>query len=184
MSARYPRLTRHWLVVMAGGAMIFGTTAHGQLPRRSPFGPEITTAISAPSDGPLEYVGYIWTADGLEFRLRDRPRKTAAFVRMNERVPDFDAIPRSFDPQSGTLTVEHLGRTFTLPEPKAKVRSAPPPPLPPAAPMPRTHASMAPAVTRSVVLNPTPAQETIRLQAVAAEIERRRREREKVAAAK
>ena len=185
MRARFTRLTRPWLVVIAAGAMIIGTTARGQLPRRSPFESERQAAIT-PNDLPLEYVGYIRTAAGLEFRLRDRPRKTAAFVRMNERVPDFDAVARSFDPESGTLTVEHLGRTFTLPEPKAKVRSAPPPPpqLNRNGPhfAPRSSASNMPrAVTDVVVLHPTPAQEDDRLKAIAAEIKRRREDRERAA---
>ena len=184
MRARFPQLTRHWLVVIAGGAMIIGTTARGQLPRRSPFQPENGSTVSASNDLPLEYVGYIRTARGLEFRLRDRPGKSAAFLRLNERAPDFDAVPRSFDPESGALTVEHLGRTFTLAVPKAKVRSALPMPAPHVPPGPRDHAYVAPAVIQSVKLNPTPADDDVRLKAVATEIARRREERAKAATAK
>jgi len=53
-----------------------------------------------------------------------------------------------------------------------------PPPPPPGAPGPAPAVNVAPAVTQSVVVNPTPADEQRRLEAVAAEVARRRALRE------
>ncbi len=158
---------------MAGVQTGEGATA------RSPFLPPQASGPSAPtSDAPLEYRGYMTTAEGIQFRIFDPAKKAFAWVKLNERNPDLDVIAKQHDEDHRTLTIEHGGRTLTLGERKSKVVSGgnlaqamPPPPVP-------QPTNVAPAVTQSVVLNPTPADEQRRLEAVAAEVARRRALRE------
>jgi hypothetical protein len=148
---------------------------------RSPFLPPQASGPAAPTQGaPLEYVGYLTTSEGVRYRIYNPATKAAAWVKLNERNPDMDIVVKQHNDDAKTLTIEHGGRTITLAERKAKVVSggaptmpAPPAPAPVAAP-----ANVAPAVTQSVVLNPTPADEQRRLEAVAAEVARRRALRE------
>ena len=100
---------------------------------------------------------------------------------MNERNPDFDVLAKQHDGDHKSLTIEHGGKIITLAERESKVVSSgsaaqampQPQPVPAAQP-----ANVAPAVTQTVVLNPTPADEQRRLEAVASEVARRRALRE------
>jgi hypothetical protein len=175
-----------WLT-MAGGAMLSALTPAAGRPllAKSPFEPVGMPAV-APANGPFEYVGFIETREGALYRLRNPARKMAAFVRLNVPNPELGVTARSIEAQSGALTVEHEGRRLTLPEPKAKVRSSGPPATSPPLLRPSAYppqAAMPRAVTAAVVLNPTSVDETIRLEAVAAEIRRRQEERQKAARA-
>jgi hypothetical protein len=89
-------------------------------------------------------------------------------------------VVKQHDAAQDTLTIEHQGRPHTLALRRAKVVSAGSAPAmmpqPPMAPPPPSN--VAPAVTQSVVLNPSPADEQRRLEAVAAEVARRRALRE------
>lgn len=165
-------------------ALAVGVTARAQLASRSPFLPPQSAVPNAPTaDAPLEFGGYLDTpGDGRLYRvlIKDPARKGAVWVKLNERNQDLDVVVKQHDDEQQTLTVEHGGKTLTLAEKKAKVVSSgpagqamPPPPtaVPPPAPVP-------PAVTQAVVLNPTPADEQRRLEAVAAEVARRRALRE------
>ncbi len=154
-------------------------------PARSPFLPaQSASGPAAPTPGAaLEYRGYMVTAEGTQYRLVDPAGKKGAWVRLNERNPDLEVIAKQYDDTHRTLTVEHQGRTLTLAEREAKVVSGgAPPAMPPpvAAPAPPP-TNVAPAVTQSVVVNPTPADEQRRLEAVAAEVARRRALREQAA---
>jgi hypothetical protein len=100
---------------------------------------------------------------------------------LNERNAEFDVVARQHDELQKTLTIEHQGKTLTLAMREPKVVSAgnagampAPPPVPAPVPTP----NVLPAVTQSVVLNPTAADEQRRLEAVAAEVARRRALRE------
>ena len=99
-------------------------------------------------------------------------------MKVNERNQEFDLILKQHDQGQKTLTIEYQGKALTLAERVSKVVSsgtAAQAMPPPATPMP---INVAPAVTQSVVLNPTPADEQRRLDAVAAEVARRRALRE------
>jgi hypothetical protein len=118
----------------------------------------------------------------VQYRVFDPARKSGVWVKLNERNAELGVMAKQYDADRGTLTVEHEGKTLTLEERKAKIVSAGPvaqmmAPPPPAAP----GGNMAPAVTQSVVVNPTPAEEQKRLEAVAAEVARRRALREQAA---
>lgn len=163
--------------------VVAGTAAGlvAQTPARSPFLPPQASGPAAPTQGaPLEYRGYMVSREGTQYRIYDPARKAGAWVKLNERNPDFDLVAKQHDENHKTLTIEHQGRTLTLAERESKIVSAgsaaqalPPPPAAPA-PAP----NVAPAVTQAVVLNPTPADEQRRLEAVAAEVARRRALRE------
>jgi hypothetical protein len=155
-------------------------------PARSPFLPaQASGGAAAPTHGaPLEYRGYMVTAEGTQYRLFDPAGKKGAWVRINERNSDLEVVAKQYDDAHRTLTVEHQGRTLTLAEREAKVLSggAPPAMPPPAMVQPAPPpTNVAPAVTQSVVVNPTPADEQRRLEAVAAEVARRRALREQAA---
>lgn len=148
----------------------------------SPFLPPAAAAPAAAAPaGSLEYGGYLTTAQGKVFRVIDKSRKGGAggvFLRIDERDPGLDVVVKGFDPRTDTLTVEQQGRTFKLEERKARIAPSAAgvaPAAPVAGPLP---VNVAPAVIQSVVPNPTPADEQRRLEAVAAEVARRRALRE------
>ena len=153
-----------------------------QVATRSPFMPVAGPgSAAAPTAGAtLEFRGYLQTSDGVQYRLYDPAKKAGSWVKLNERSAEFDVLAKQHDEGQRTLTIEHQGRTLTLAMRESKVVSggsaaqmAPPPPIMPAAPP-----NVTPAVTQSVVLNPTPADEQRRLEAVASEVARRRAMRE------
>lgn len=151
-----------------------------QIAAKSPFMAPQAAANNAPTAGaPLEFRALIETAEGVQFRLYDPAKKTGTWVKLNERNSELEVLAKQHDEGHKTLTIEHQGRTLTLAMREAKVvssGSAAQAMMPPPPPMPATNVS--PAVTQAVVLNPTPADEQRRLEAVAAEVARRRALRE------
>jgi hypothetical protein len=149
-------------------------------PSASPFMPHSVATPNAPTAGaPIEFRGFMETSEGMRFRLYDPARKAGVWVKLNERDATLDVVAKQFTdtPNSETLVVEHQGRTLTLAQRVSKVVSsgsamqgAPPPP-PQMSNVPQ-------AVTQAVVVNPTPADEARRLEAVASEVARRRALRE------
>jgi hypothetical protein len=139
-------------------------------------------SAAGPTPGaPLEYRGFIETSEGMRYRIYDPAKKVGVWVKLNEKNPDFDVVAKQHDDGQKTLTIEHQGKTLTLAEREAKVVSsgAVPTPMPVAAAVANAApTNVAPAVTQSVVLNPSPADEQRRLDAVAAEVARRRALRE------
>jgi hypothetical protein len=183
-------------VIVASFALgAVGRAAEGQLASRSPFLPPQSAASNAPTqNAALEFGGYIDTpSEGRLYRItvkdKDAARRTGgastgAWVKLNERNPELDVMVKVHDESQkpATLTVEHQGKTLTLAEKESKVVSggpaaaAMPPPMQP--PLPPVQANVPAAVTQAVVLNPSPADEQKRLEAVAAEVARRRALRE------
>ena len=170
------------LLAFAAAAAGAGVAAAAQVATKSPFLPPAGAggpAAAATPGAPLEFRGLLDVGSGLQFRLYDPAKKTGTWVKLNERSAELDAVAKQHDPLEETLTIEHQGRTLTLAMRKPKVISAGnaaqmlPPPATPATPV-----NVAPAVTQTVVLNPTPADEQRRLEAVAAEVARRRALRE------
>ena len=159
--------------------MLVAGTAGAQPASSSPFLPPSAANVVAPTAGaPIEFRGIMETGEGMRFRLSDPVRKSGAWVKLNERDTTLDVVAKQFNatPDSETLVVEHQGRTLTLAQRVSKVVSsgsavqnmAPPPVM----------TNVPPAVTQSVVVNPTPADEARRLEAVASEVARRRALRE------
>lgn len=168
------------LAAVLGGGL---PGARAQVTSKSPFmpvaGPGAAAAVTA--GAPLEFRAYMDVGGGVQYRLYDPAKKAGVWVKLNEKNPELDVVAKQHDAEQKTLTIEHQGRTLTLAMRESKVVSAgaatpmlPPPPQ--VAPPPPVNVS--PAVTQSVVLNPTPADEQRRLEAVAAEVARRRALRE------
>jgi hypothetical protein len=152
--------------------------AEADLVAKSPFMSAAAPGAAAPTAGaPLEFRGTMQTAAGLKARIVDPSRKAGTWLLINERDPSFDFVVKQIDTEHETVTVEYQGRPLTLAQHVAKVASSGaaqtmanvPPNVGP--PMPA-------AITNSVVVNPTPADEQRRLDAVAAEVARRRALRE------
>lgn len=154
----------------AGAAASAGAA---QLSGKSPFTPKAGAAAATPTAAaPLEYVGYYEDHTGRMFRVRDTASKKGVWVRLNERNEDFKLLVKQHDIDQSTITVDHDGRVLTLAERVAKIVSGGAAmPMPP--PMP-VQSNVPAAVTQAVVLNPTPADEAVRLNAVASEVTRRR----------
>jgi hypothetical protein len=162
------------LILATTGCVAILAHAEAQLATNSPFLPTKSASRAPTADAPLEFGGWLETGEGRLYRVIDPARKASTWVKLNERDPALDVIATHHDADNGTLTLEHEGRTLTLPERKAKVVSA----GNVIQAMPAPAVNVAPAVTQSVVLNPTPQDEQRRLEAVAAEVARRRALRE------
>lgn len=142
----------------------------------SPFLPPASAnaPAAATTDAPLELRGIMADGDDYMFSVFDSAKKTSAWSRLNETGRGF--VVKSFDAAHDTVTVENQGRTLTLALKAAKVASAPAVSFHPQQQQPTP-------VGGPVVLNPTPADEQRRLEAVAAEVRRRRALREQAAQA-
>ncbi len=114
--------------------------------------------------GPVELRGMMATSQGIACCIYDTAKKTSVWVRVNETGNDF--VVKAADPANDSATVDFQGRNMHLAMRASKVVSAG------AAP------SGGPAFAGAPQL-PSPADEQKRLDAVAAEVRRRRLEREK-----
>ena len=179
MSVR-PRFPRHLLfaLIAVGGA----GRAGAQLAAVSPFMPVQTTAgaASATMGAPLEFRGLAATSDGVKFRVVDMgPKKNGTWVRLNERDPDLGVIAKQYDAAGEMLTVEYQGRTLTLALHEAKVTSGGV-----AVPVvPYVQAANPPPAASGVVVMggaTAPANQN-QLDAIAADVARRRQLREQAA---
>ncbi len=137
----------------------------------NPFLPPAAAAAStAPAqDANLELRGIMAAGDSTMFSIYDSTHHMSAWTKLNDVGRDF--IVRSYDASKETVSVDYQGRTLTLALHTAKVVSAPVNALPvqnaPGGPTPQP-------IGGPVVLNPTPADEQRRLEAIAAEVNRRR----------
>ncbi len=176
-----PRFPRHLVCILI--AVADTGRAAAQLAAASPFLPVPTTAgaATATMGAPLEFRGVADTVDGVKFRVVDTgPKKSGAWVRLNERDPDLGVIAKQYDAASEMLTVEHQGRTLTLALHEAKVTSGGV--VPPNIPFAQT-ANPPPAAGGVVVMgaaNVAPANQN-QLDAIAADVARRRALREQAA---
>jgi hypothetical protein len=157
-------------------ALLFGIAlvarAGAQDADSSPFLPNPAAggaAGAAAENEPLELHGIMPTADGLRFCIFDAAKKTSRWVGLNDAAGGAPYVVKSADPDRDTVTVLNGGRLMTLSLRKPKVQSF-------AAGNPAILGALPPGV--STVLNPTPADEQRRLQAIAAEVRRRRLARE------
>jgi hypothetical protein len=153
------------LAPLLAAALGAASPARADLAATSPFLPSGTLAAGAAAgaSGPIELRGVMPTDSGWAFCIYDTAKKKNVWVGLNEQGHDF--IVKSADTGADTVTVSYQGRVMRLDLHTAKVATAPAP--------------AAPAAT--VPLNPSPADEQRRLDAVAQEVRRRRAERERSA---
>jgi hypothetical protein len=142
----------------------------------SPFMPPAaaSAATAVTPDSPLELRGIMADGGAYMFSIYDSARKASTWARLNESGREF--VIKSHDEARDIITVEQNGRQLTLALKVAKVASAPA-----GAPRPVAGPNLPAPVGGPVVLNPTPADEQRRLEAVAAEVRRRRALREQAA---
>jgi len=167
-----------WLAIGLAGSL----RAAPPIASRSPFLPPENSPVEKTEAGAasLEFRGFVDVGGGKQFRLFDPAKKQGVWVRLNERSSEFEAVIRQHNEGEESVSVEHQGRTVTLAMRKAKIvadasaPAAPPPSVAPAGPA----ITVTPAVTQTVMVNPSPADEQRRLEAVAAEVNRRRALRE------
>ena len=175
MSPRAPSLPGLFALSLA---LVMAGRAGAQLATKSPFVSSQTPGAAAPTAGaPLEFRGTMETKQGLKARVVDPSRHAGAWLLVGERDPSFDFVVKKIDAEHDTVTVDYQGRPLTLAQHVAKVASAGMAQnFPPG--MPNPASNMPAAITQSVVVNPTPADEQRRLEAVASEVARRRQLRE------
>ena len=163
----------------AGLVLVAAVRGRAELAASSPFLPTPGSGGAAPTAGaPLEFRGLIDMPDeGLRVRIYDPAKKVGAFLRVNERDPSLDLVVKQYDAAHDTATVEFHGQTLVLQMHESKVTSA-------GAAMPNIPMGGVPmpgVAAQPVALNPTPLDDQRRLEAVAAEVARRRALREQAA---
>jgi len=165
-----------FLLVLAGAV-----NGRAQLAASSPFlALQAQATNAAAANSALEFSGYMDGPGGERlFRIKDPARKASEWVKLNEKNQALDVTVKQYDESRNALVVEHQGKTLTLAERESKILSAGSVPQPVIA-MPVSN-PMPSAVTQAVVVNPTPMDEQRRLEAIAAEVARRRGLREQAA---
>lgn len=108
--------------------------------------------------------------DSYKFSIYDSAKRMSTWLGLDDVGREF--VVRSYDEARDTVTVDYQGRTLTLALKTAKVASAPAMAQPAANFVPPPPAPQ--PIGGPVVLNPTPADEQRRLEAIAAEVNRRR----------
>lgn len=161
-----------------------------ELVRNSPFVPPgNASAAAAPEGGGLELRSIMTSGQAAQFSIYDATTKRATWVSLNDKGNNPDLVVKNYDANTETVSVDYRGRPLTLPLQRAKIAVLPVSALPMAAmPMlalPPAGATLATvpapppsALVKTVKVNPTPAEEAQRLQAVVEEIRRRRELRE------
>jgi hypothetical protein len=156
--------------VLTAAAVVLAAPLRADLAEASPFLPgnaDVTAAAAGPA-GPLELRGVMSTPDGLAYCIYESAKKKDVWVGVNETGHDF--VVKSADSSSDSVSVQYQGRSVKLTLRTAKVASAGPAAAAPVG---------APNAVNQVALNPSPADEQRRLDAVAQEVRRRKQEREK-----
>jgi len=177
------RLPTRWIWANAAALAAFAWVGplRADLAASSPFLPAnaaASGALAGPS-GPIELRGVMATSEGASYCIYDTAKKKDFWVGLNEAGHDF--VVKAADSASDSVTVDYQGRSLHLVLHTAKVASSGSAPAGP--PDGRGGQQANPALSATVVLNPTPADEQRRLDAVAQEVRRRRMEREKAAEA-
>ena len=168
MGARHtPSGIRALLAALAAGICCL---ARADLAQNSPFlaaGAKAAEAAGGPA-GPIELRGIVAMPDGSSYCIYDVAKKRSTWVGMNEAGNDF--VVKSADASGEGVVVDYHGSPLKLTLHQAKVVSSGPAAGP---------GGPSPAISSTVVPNPTPGDEQHRLDAVAQEVRRRRMEREK-----
>jgi hypothetical protein len=162
------RRTLPWLMAACLGLGL-GARASAQLAESSPFMPPGTAGGpgAAAGGGTPELRGIMSTGDGFLYCIYEPSRKSSSWVALNEGGHDF--VVKSADPARDTVTLESAGSTFTIALREAKVATL----SGPALNLPNR--SVGPQYP---VPGMNPADAARRLNAVAAEVRRRRQLRE------
>lgn len=156
--------------------------ARAELIKVSPFLPPQTAQAAPTSNAPLEYRGSMEVGSVETYRIVDPAKKVGTWLKVGDKDENLGIVLKTHDKDRDTIVVEQGSQSMTLPLRVPKVISSgnAPQMLAPA-PVANPGPNVPPAVTQAVVPNPTPADEQRRLEAVAAEVARRRALREQAA---
>jgi hypothetical protein len=146
--------------------------ADGQLADTSPFLPPGTVdgGLGTSAGGSLELRGIMSTSDGMRFCIYDASRKSSSWVALNESGHGY--VVKSSDAAKDTVTLQADGRTYTLALRASKISPMAMPPM--------TLPAREMAAQQNFVPSISAADEAKRLEAIAAEVRRRRLLREQV----
>lgn len=158
-----------WIVALLtlGGGLAQGVCAQ-EISTTSPFLPRNGTGIgAATANSPIELRGIMEIPGGTLFGLFDPVQKKGGWVKLNETGRDF--LVRNYDAANDGVTVEYQGRVHNLLLSRSKIEALPAmamvgPPRPMAGPQ---QVNAAPS-----------ADDAKRIEAVAAEVARRRQARQ------
>ncbi|HWA08699.1 MAG TPA: hypothetical protein VG838_04445, partial [Opitutaceae bacterium] len=91
----------------------------------SPFLPSSGAPTGAVTTGaPIELHGYMMTQDGEKFSIYDPSKKSATWVKVNEKGYPFVVRSHKIENSTDQVTVEYQGSTLTLALKQAKIASA------------------------------------------------------------
>lgn len=161
-------------------ALLLGALAARAQTTDSPFLPAGSSGQDAPAENnaTLELRGIVVEPTGPIFNVVDAATKKGAWVGLNETGHEF--VVTGYESQEGneSAAISYRGQSLRLPLAKGKIGAAAASPVPAGAPVAAGRPAPAQPPISPVVLNPTPADEARRLEAVAAELRRRREQRQ------
>jgi|GEM_PF-1262209 len=163
---------RFWGGVCLLPGLILPLRAATDSAESSPFLPPAVAgapAMATPG-APIELRGVMTTPEGLLFSIYDPTKKSAAWLGLNETGHNYVVRQHQLVGGNDQVTVDYMGSSLTLSLKAAKIALGQPTNFFP----PGGGSQPNPSLTQSVVLNPTPADQAARLQAVAEEVQRRR----------
>jgi hypothetical protein len=153
-------------------ALVAPAAAGEQPAPASPFLPPQAAAAAQPTENaPIEFRGILVIGGKQRFNFFDPAKRQSTWVGLNE--PGAPYLVSRYDAGTESVLVDAGGRSLTLTLQKATISTAPAPANVPVGP-PAIAAGTAPVPQPPVVLNPTAADEAKRLEAIAAEVRRRR----------
>ncbi|WP_221031162.1 hypothetical protein [Actomonas aquatica] len=164
-------ISRFLLPVLAA-TLTLSASAQGL---RNPFGRKAEATVAAPEqaapvqDAQLQFVGTFGWGDSKQFLIYNVSKNRSFWVGLEEEGPDGEVV-QAYDAESGAVQVIFNGQPLNLALQVATIAGGgarPPGPVP-------TAAQSSNALVNTVKVNPTPADERRRLEAVAAEVRRRR----------
>ncbi|MDB4473936.1 hypothetical protein N9023_02920 [Opitutaceae bacterium] len=147
---------------------------------RSPFMPapveEAQAAVEVVEDAELQFCGVFGDGDSKRFLIYNVTTNRSSWLRLNQAGPD-DVFVEMFDGDEGTVNIRQGDRALTLGMQSATISGVR---AGGAAPVRLQNNSK--DLVSTVKVNPTPSDERRRLEAVAAEVRRRRAARQSAAA--
>jgi hypothetical protein len=173
------RFGAKFLLVVVALAASAAIPAYGQ--GRSPFlPPDVEAAPTVTEDAPLQFCGIVGEGESARYCVYDASRRRSYWLRAGEQSGNVQV--QTFDSDNRTVSVVQNGRPMVLKLQTAKLGPAAPGAMPGPLPVAGGPQPGNPLVN-TVVTNPTPADEAKRLEAVAAEVRRRRALRQAAAQA-
>ena len=158
--------------VVLGAALVLPSVAQST---RNPFNRPSTEAAAAPvaeapvENAQLQFCGTFGDGANKRFLIFNVTKNRSTWLALNEEGPTGEVV-QAYDPETSAVQVNVGGQALNLALQVATLAGGG---ARPSGPMP-TAAQATNALVNTVKVNPTPADERNRLEAVAAEVRRRR----------